>query len=75
VCGSDWVGELPEGTVVDGETVALDKSRRPNFNVLQNWMRDASLRKLYWDMGPFSTAVVQRQFLGRAGERLGELFL
>jgi bifunctional non-homologous end joining protein LigD len=42
------LGELPEGTVVDGEIVALDKSGRPNFNLLQNWMRDASLRKLYF---------------------------
>ena len=42
------LGELPEGTVVDGEIVALDKSGRPNFNLLQDWMRDASLRKLYF---------------------------
>jgi len=30
------LAELPEGTVVDGEIVALDKSGRPNFNLLQN---------------------------------------
>src|ERR1700746_1877117 len=28
------LGELPEGTVVDGEVVALDDSGRPNFNML-----------------------------------------
>src|SRR5215472_12765484 len=28
--------ELPEGTVVDGEVVALDESGRPNFNLLQS---------------------------------------
>ena len=27
------LGELPEGTVVDGEVVALDESGRPNFNL------------------------------------------
>src|SRR5215469_8021033 len=28
------LSELPEGTVVDGEVVALDDSGRPNFNML-----------------------------------------
>ena len=31
------LGELPEGTVVDGEVVALDDSGRPNFNLVQNF--------------------------------------
>jgi ATP dependent DNA ligase domain len=34
--------ELPEGTVVDGEIVALDESGRPNFNLLQNFRSEAS---------------------------------
>jgi bifunctional non-homologous end joining protein LigD len=34
--------ELPENTVVDGEVVALDKSGRPNFNLLQNFRSEAS---------------------------------
>ena len=41
------LGELPEGTVVDGEVVALDESGRPNFNLLQNFRSEAS-RILYF---------------------------
>jgi DNA ligase D-like protein (predicted ligase) len=33
----DALAELPEGTVVDGEVVALDESGRPNFNLLQSY--------------------------------------
>jgi DNA ligase D-like protein (predicted ligase) len=36
------LGEFPEGTVVDGEIVALDESGRPNFNLLQNFRSEAS---------------------------------
>ena len=36
------LGELPDGTVVDGEVVALDESGRPNFNLLQNFRSEAS---------------------------------
>src|SRR5215470_7118022 len=36
------LAELPEGTVVDGEIVALDESSRPNFNLLQNFRSEAS---------------------------------
>ena len=36
------LGELPEGTVVDGEVVALDDSGRPNFNLLAQFRSQAS---------------------------------
>jgi DNA ligase D-like protein (predicted ligase) len=36
------LAELPEGTVVDGEIIALDESGRPNFNMLQNFRSGAS---------------------------------
>src|SRR6266550_8474885 len=36
------LGELPEGTVVDGEVVALDDAGRPNFNLLQQSRSGAS---------------------------------
>ena len=35
------LAELPEGTVVDGEIVALDDSGRPDFNLLQNFRSEA----------------------------------
>ena len=36
------LSELPEGTVVDGEVVALDDSGRPNFNLLAQFRSGAS---------------------------------
>jgi ATP-dependent DNA ligase len=36
------LAELPEGTVVDGEVVALDDSGRPNFNLLAQFRSEAS---------------------------------
>src|SRR5437588_891195 len=36
------LADLPEGTVVDGEVVALDDTGRPNFNLLQQFRSGAS---------------------------------
>jgi ATP-dependent DNA ligase len=36
------LAELPEGTVVDGEVVALDDSGRPNFNLLAQFRSEPS---------------------------------
>jgi DNA ligase D-like protein (predicted ligase) len=41
------LADLPAGTVVDGELVAIDESGRPNFNLLQNFRAEAS-RILYY---------------------------
>jgi bifunctional non-homologous end joining protein LigD len=48
------LAHLPEGTVVDGELVALDDSGRPDFNLLQNFRAETSrihyyvFDLLYW---------------------------
>jgi bifunctional non-homologous end joining protein LigD len=36
------LADLPAGTVVDGEVVALDDSGRPDFNLLQNFRAEGS---------------------------------
>src|SRR6266851_5488485 len=38
----DALADLLEGTVVDGELVAIDDSGRPDFNLLQNFRAEAS---------------------------------
>jgi ATP-dependent DNA ligase len=39
--------DLPPGTVVDGEVVAIDENGRPNFNLLQNFLTSASRIQYY----------------------------
>src|SRR5580692_2137451 len=41
------LADLPEGTVLDGEVVAIDDSGRPNFNLLQNFRTEASRIQYY----------------------------
>jgi len=41
------LADLPEGTVVDGEVVAIDDSGRPNFNLLQNVRAEAARIQYY----------------------------
>src|ERR1700687_5430184 len=56
------LANLPAGTVVDGEVVAIDESGRPNFNLLQNLRADASriayyiLDLLCWNIRILSSA-------------------
>ena len=41
-CLVEALADLPGGTVVDGEVVALDESGRPNFNLLAQFRSEAS---------------------------------
>ena len=44
---ADALQHLPDGTVIDGELVALDANGRPNFNLVQNF-RSAESQIVYY---------------------------
>src|SRR5258708_22219694 len=41
------LADLPAGTVVDGEVIAIDESGRPDVNLLQNFRAEASRIRYY----------------------------
>jgi DNA ligase D-like protein (predicted ligase) len=43
----DALADMPSGTVIDGELVAIDETGRPNFNLLQNFRSAASRIQYY----------------------------
>jgi DNA ligase D-like protein (predicted ligase) len=43
----EGLADLPEGTVVDGEVVAMDENGRPDFNLLQNFRAEPSRIQYY----------------------------
>jgi ATP-dependent DNA ligase len=44
---ADALSDIPAGTVLDGELVAIDDDGRPNFNLLQNFRTGASHIQYY----------------------------
>ena len=44
---ADSLSDMPAGTVLDGELVAIDDDGRPNFNLLQNFRAGASHIQYY----------------------------
>jgi DNA ligase D-like protein (predicted ligase) len=59
------LNDLPEGTVVDGEVVALDESGRPNFNLLQSFRTQAShIHYFIFDMPIYNDRDLTRLPLG-----------
>jgi DNA ligase D-like protein (predicted ligase) len=68
------LSDLPNGTVIDGEIVALDDSGRPEFNLLQNYRRDAGrIRYFVFDLLCHQNRDTTRLPLVERRELLGSL--
>ena len=47
---SKALAHMPDGTVIDGEVVALDQYGKPSFNLLQNYSNGATLHFFIFDL-------------------------
>jgi bifunctional non-homologous end joining protein LigD len=65
---------LPDGTVVDGEIVAMGDDGRPNFNLLQNFKSEAKRIRLFvFDLLCYQGRDLTKLGLMRRRELLGKL--
>jgi len=68
---ADALEDLPEGTMIDGEIVALEKDGRPSFQALQNYRTGRqSLRYYVFDLLSYRGKSLQRVELRRRRELL-----
>jgi ATP dependent DNA ligase domain len=66
--------ELPEGTVVDGEIVALDDDGRPVFNLLQNFASESGrIRYFVFDLLCYENRDLTRLYLMKRRDMIRSL--